>query len=249
MRGNGLKFHQERFTLDIRKNFFTERVVKHWKRLPREVVESPSLEELIKHNRKPDERSFTEVRQESVQNFFLFLLANKLVTQLLHFEWVQRMATKMVRGLENLSYEERLRELGLFSMEKRRLQGHRIVAFQYLKGAYKKDGERPFTKACIDRTRGNGFKLKEGRFRLDIRKKFFIMRVIRHWNRVPREVVNVPSLELFKVSIEEPMPADSKMDLPLAKAKTISDGCRASVITYLRRGKRTAAEQWQGREE
>jgi len=111
-------------------------------------------------------------------------------------------ATKTIRGMGDLCCEDRLRELGLFSPEKSRLWADLIVAFCYLKGAYKKDGDKLFSSTCCDMTSGNGFKLKEGRFRLDIRKKFFMMRVVKHWHRLSREVVDAPSLETFKAGLD-----------------------------------------------
>jgi len=108
----------------------------------------------------------------------------------------------MIRGLEHLSSEERLRDLGLFSLEKRRFWGDLITAFQYVKRAYEKAGEGHLTRAYSNRTMGNSFKLKEGRFRLDIRKKFFTMRVVRHWNRLPREAVDAHSLEVSVVRLD-----------------------------------------------
>ncbi|KAK4832492.1 hypothetical protein QYF61_023539 [Mycteria americana] len=92
--------------------------------------------------------------------------------------------------------------LGVFSLKRRRLCGDLIAAFQYLTGAYRKDGEG-LVRECNDRTRGNSFKLKKGRFRLDIRKKFFTVWVVRNWNRLSREVLDASSLEVFKARLDE----------------------------------------------
>ena len=117
-------------------------------------------------------------------------------------EHVQRRATKLVRGLEHKSDREWLREMGFSSIWRRGAQERPHHSLQQPQRRFWRGGGQPLLPGDSNRARGNGLKLHQGRLRLDIKKIFFSEGAVLQWHRLPREVVQSPSLEVFQNRVD-----------------------------------------------
>ncbi|KAF4800472.1 hypothetical protein TURU_044488 [Turdus rufiventris] len=114
-------------------------------------------------------------------------------------ECVQRRTMELVKSLEHKSYEE---QLGVFCLEKRRIKGDLITLYNSLKDGLSQVGISLFFQATSDGMRGHSLKLHQESLRLNIMRNSFIGKMTRHWNGLPREVVESPSLEVFRKTLD-----------------------------------------------
>ena len=117
-------------------------------------------------------------------------------------ERIQRRATKMIPELRDLSYEERLKECGLTTLETRRLRGDQIEVFKILNGYENIDRNMFFSLKKDSRTRGHEVKLVKDQCRLDIRKHSFAQRTINEWNKLSTDCVTASSVNMFKNKVD-----------------------------------------------
>ena len=118
-------------------------------------------------------------------------------------ESVQRRATKLIPSLRSKPYEDRLRELNLFSLSKRRLRGKLIECFKILKGFNNVDIKNYFTLAPLLPTRGNGLKLRGHRSNLDSTKYFFTNDIVDEWNKLPENIIQSKTINTFKTKLDQ----------------------------------------------
>ncbi|KAK4832889.1 hypothetical protein QYF61_026439, partial [Mycteria americana] len=195
--------------------WFTVRVVRHWNRLPKEVVDALSLEvfkarldgalsNLIYKNTQQDRLGTEWLGHTSAEKDLGFLVdtvLNSIWSDVSNFgltskrPWYngdcQRRAAKMIKGLGHMTHKEWPSELGLFSLGTRRQPGRPHYSVQ-------------FSNAHSDKTGRNEHSLENGKFQLGEKKNSFSMRVVKHWKRLLRDTTASLSLELFKIPGQSP---------------------------------------------
>ena len=127
-------------------------------------------------------------------------------------EAVQRIMTKMIQELRNLPYKDRLKHLNLHSLERKMARGDMIEVLKWVKGTSKENIDQVLKISSQDRTRGNGYKLENLRFRIDLGRYWFTNRLVNDWNRLGRHVVNAESIGSFKKWLDESMDRDDRWD-------------------------------------
>ena len=128
-------------------------------------------------------------------------------------ERVQRRVTKLIPRLRNKSYEERLSELNLFSLSKRRLRGDLIEVFKIVKGIENMNVEKYFTIDTSNTTRNNGCKIIGKRFQTNEAKYFFFNRIVNIWNGLPSNVIDCSTVETFKKRLDVYLAANPRLEL------------------------------------
>ncbi len=125
-------------------------------------------------------------------------------TDIQALERIQRRATKLISVMGGgLSYEDRLRELKLFSLERRSLRGDLIQVFKFINNIIYPGAEYFFQFVGESKTRGHRFKLRKQRTRLLLRQHFFSQRVVDEWNGLPSEVMEAHTVESFKAKLDD----------------------------------------------
>lgn len=120
-----------------------------------------------------------------------------------HLERIQRRATKLVKGLQHLTYEERLVVLDIQSLERRRVRGDLIETYKVLTGKESIESAQFFTPAASTHLRGNAMKLFKSRSKLLLRQKNFSQRVVNQWNKLPQHVIQASSVNVFKSRLDK----------------------------------------------
>ncbi len=129
--------------------------------------------------------------------------SQNFVSDVNHLERIQRLTTRLVKGMRHLLYEERLQWLDIHSLQRRRLQADLITAFRIFTGLLDINPNLFFLPPARHGLRGHPYKVLQGASHRRKRGSAFSVRVVKYWNKLPASVVTAPSVNVFKKRLEK----------------------------------------------